>query len=648
MTPYRLFSRSNLGIIASAVFLCAISFPAFAARIECPNQLIGQLTSTNTSPLAYAGCHTNFTTVESRKSYWGLAAGNLSNNPQSASFNAFGGVYPPSPAPTERYDTGPVVGRLITVQDMGPSYTGDCSEVRASTAQTSVYPGRWVCGTYFAENFEGVQTGVNVYAKAFWTGTGWTNSTVWYEPPPSVPDAVTQVSATAGNGQAEVAFSPPENDGGSTITGYIITTSPGGQTTNCAESPCTVTGLTNGVSYTFTVMATNAIGNSVPSSSSNSVTPATVPDPPTNISAEAGDGSATVSFTPPVDNGGSAIIGYKVTSGPGGITAECESSPCTIDGLTNGTTYTFEVVAINAVGDSESSEASNAVTPAEPTVPDPPTDVSASPYDEEATILFSPPVNNGGSPITGYSIITGPGGQTTSCAESPCVVTGLNNGTSYTFTVVATNAVGDSLPSEASNSVTPGPDSDGDGTLDIDDAFPNDPIENLDDDNDGIGNKGDAGGFNRGIRIKSYDSLAIDCDIDVAGVSTTTYGLDTPPGTPPGMPLPDQYEFQLNNCGTTVVIEAVFEKTIPLGSVAYLVSPQGEWTILENAIINGNTITYTIIDDGEGDENKTSAIILSRITAVYFTPAVPVPALPLVGLLALIGFVGWFGLRSLP
>jgi hypothetical protein len=91
--------------------------------------------------------------------------------------------------------------------------------------------------------------------------------------------------------------------------------------------------------------------------------PPTVPDPPTSVSAIAGNEQATVSFTVPVNNGGSAIISYTVTSDPDGLTATGSASPIVITGLTNDTPYTFTVVATNSVGDSDPSSASDPVTP---------------------------------------------------------------------------------------------------------------------------------------------------------------------------------------------------------------------------------------------------------------------------------------------
>jgi hypothetical protein len=88
------------------------------------------------------------------------------------------------------------------------------------------------------------------------------------------------------NQKAVVSFTPPVNDGGDAITGYVVTSTPGGLTGTGAASPITVNGLTNGTAYTFTVHAINGIGNSVESDASNSVTPsATVPDAPTGVTA---------------------------------------------------------------------------------------------------------------------------------------------------------------------------------------------------------------------------------------------------------------------------------------------------------------------------------------------------------------------------
>jgi hypothetical protein len=99
--------------------------------------------------------------------------------------------------------------------------------------------------------------------------------------PISAPGAPTAVSAVAGNAQATVSFTAPAVNGGGAITGYTVTSSPGNITASGSSSPIVVTGLTNGVAYTFTVTATNAAGVGTASSASSAVTPsAPVPPPP--------------------------------------------------------------------------------------------------------------------------------------------------------------------------------------------------------------------------------------------------------------------------------------------------------------------------------------------------------------------------------
>ena len=283
--------------------------------------------------------------------------------------------------------------------------------------------------------------------------------------PATVPGAPTIGTATAGNTSASVSFTVPVSNGGNAITSYSATSSPGGLTGTCT-APCTsitVAGLTNGTTYTFSVKATNAVGSSAASAASNSVTPnvaATVPGAPTIGTATAGSASASVMFTAPASNGGSAITSYRATAAPGGLTGTC-TAPCTsitVTGLTNGTAYTFSVKAINAIGTGAASGTSNSVTPsAAATVPGAPTIGTATAGSGSASVTFTAPASNGGSPITSFTATSTPGSITGSCA-APCTtitVTGLAAGTAYTFTVQAVNAIGTGAASALSNSVTP-------------------------------------------------------------------------------------------------------------------------------------------------------------------------------------------------
>ena len=294
-----------------------------------------------------------------------------------------------------------------------------------------------------------------------YNGAAWTNLTGG-NALGTVPGAPTIGTATAGNAQASVPFTQPASNGGSAITSYTATSNPGGYTgtlNQAGTGVITVTGLTNGQAYTFTVTATNANGTGVASASSNSVTPATVPDAPTIGTATSGNTWAAVPFTQPASNGGSTITSYTAYSNPGNITGtltQSGSGSITVNGLTNGTAYTFTVKATNVNGQGATSAASNSVTPA--STPDAPTIGTAIAGNAQASVPFTQPASNGGSIITSYTATSTPGnftGTLTQAGSGTITVTGLANGTAYTFKVKATNAAGTGAESAASNSVTP-------------------------------------------------------------------------------------------------------------------------------------------------------------------------------------------------
>jgi hypothetical protein len=123
-----------------------------------------------------------------------------------------------------------------------------------------------------------------------------------------------------------------------------------------------------------------------------------------------------------------------------------------IQNLTNGTTYYFVVKAGSMGGLSAESNQAD-VTPA--TVPAAPANVTAAAGNEQATISFTAPSNNGGSSITGYEVTTSPENVVMTGTASPITISGLTNGTAYTFTVKAINSVGKSAASTTSNAVVP-------------------------------------------------------------------------------------------------------------------------------------------------------------------------------------------------
>ena len=264
---------------------------------------------------------------------------------------------------------------------------------------------------------------------------------------PSVPNQPTITGVTSGNSQVSVAFNPPTSNGGSTIYSYTATSSPQGISITGTNSPIIVTGLTNGVAYTFTVTATNGTGTSLPSLPSNNIVPATVPSAPTGVTAinsNTVNNQVYVYFNPTAaaNNGGANISNYTVTSYPDGKTATNITSPVIISNLTFGTSYTFSVTATNSVGTSSPSYASNAVIPTPIlTVPGAPTALYAETSNNQIRVSFAAPLISGGSPITSYTITPNIGSPVNG-ALSPTIFSGLTNGTSYTFKIKAYNSQG--------------------------------------------------------------------------------------------------------------------------------------------------------------------------------------------------------------
>jgi hypothetical protein len=134
----------------------------------------------------------------------------------------------------------------------------------------------------------------------------------------TLPGAPTIGTATAGHGQASVAFGAPADDGGAAIGSYTVAatdlTDParGGHTASGTTTPITVTGLTNGDSYTFTVTATS-FAPGPPSASSNAVTPQPLP----KVSAVSPNAGPTKGGTAITITGTGFVTGATVVIGQG-------------------------------------------------------------------------------------------------------------------------------------------------------------------------------------------------------------------------------------------------------------------------------------------------------------------------------------------
>lgn len=262
-----------------------------------------------------------------------------------------------------------------------------------------------------------------------------------------VPGAPTIGTATAGDTQVSVAFSAPVSNGGSNITGYTVTVSPAHVApVNGASSPIVVTGLTNGQAYTFTVTADNAAGTGPASASSNTVTPKT-----TQTITFNNPGAKNFGTTPTLSATSDSSLTPSFTSSTTGV--------CTI---TSGGTLTFISVGTCTINADQAGNATylpatqvtrsfavNAIVPSAPVM------LGATAGDASASISFSAPSSSGGSAITSYTVTASPGGATQTATSSPITITGLTNGTSYSFTVKATNSAGSGSDSAVSNVVVP-------------------------------------------------------------------------------------------------------------------------------------------------------------------------------------------------
>jgi len=274
-----------------------------------------------------------------------------------------------------------------------------------------------------------------------------------------VPGAPTIGTATPGNTNASITFTAPTSDGGAPITLYTATSTPSSITGTSATSPVTVTGLVNGTPYTFKVKATNSAGTGPESSASNSATPYVPATTFTFTGPSSGNvRSASTNFTVTPN----AVYYGTITLTPSGAgSTGLNPTVLTWSGTSTAQTFTITpqtsgVITLTPTNSNGLSNPSNLNYTANAVVPLAPSMGLAIPSLSSALVTVGAPTNDGGSAVTLYTVTSSPAGGTgTSTSAGQVVVTGLTNGTSYTFTATATNAIGTSSASSASNAVIP-------------------------------------------------------------------------------------------------------------------------------------------------------------------------------------------------
>lgn len=297
---------------------------------------------------------------------------------------------------------------------------------------------------------------------------------------------------------------------------------------------------------------------------------ATAPDTPSSLSASTNQ-VRQITLTWGASN---RAVDYEVKEG---TTTVCRTSAttCVVTGLADGQNYSFTITAANESG---SSGASPSIAGATLALPGAPQNVTATPGDASVRIAWAPPVS-GGSP-TGYTVTMD--SSPTACTASPCTFTSLANGTSLSFIVAATNAAG-TMPA-AAVPATP-------ATLSIANVALPGGAEHA---------QVDIGGNPPGCVLSA----------------PVTIDSNAPAGAPAGATYPlGVLRFTVSDCaGATLAVRVSYPAGRLAGLRPYKYGPPqagdpAAW--FAHGAISGDSVTYTVQDDGTGDNDTTTPGVIA-------------------------------------
>ena len=286
-------------------------------------------------------------------------------------------------------------------------------------------------------------------------GAGTSSDTVTGVPTLLVLGPVSNLQAIGSNRSVILRWEPPSILIASDITRYEYRVGAGNWTnTGSTETEVTIDGLDNDEEYTFAIRAVNDAGAGAVSTI-QTTTRLTLPGAVAGMEAVVGNGQVTLNWQLPIVSGGTPITGYEYSYTPniitGWISTNSIATNTVISSLTNGTSYTFRVRAVNGGGRGPSS-ATITVTPV--SIPGAPGNVAVSPRDGALTITWAAPTSNGGSPIVRYEYRENGGIWLNTGSTVTTLSLSRNNGVLYTYELRAVNNIGDG-PTSTSVSGTP-------------------------------------------------------------------------------------------------------------------------------------------------------------------------------------------------
>jgi titin len=267
--------------------------------------------------------------------------------------------------------------------------------------------------------------------------------------PVTVPQAPTGLVAVPGDAKVTISWMAPSSNGGAGIDHYVIYQN-GGEVGQATGTHFEVVGLSNGLNYRFTVAAHNVVGTGPMSEAVQAIPlkPTTVPSTPLSLTATPGDSRVQLSWAPPADYGGSALLGYKLywSQEPGGpyVLITMTATSYLHLGLEDERTYYYKVAAVNSVGEGATTEIVTVRTANATTLPSAPTDLVAVASSGAIELRWTAPAD-GGSPITQYFVYRGTDPDTlvllATVTETSYLDDRANPGDHY-YRVVAVNALG--------------------------------------------------------------------------------------------------------------------------------------------------------------------------------------------------------------